>query len=569
MFDLPLWRQNVLLIFFTFVISLTILAPMGSDVYMPDLINIDSRNHVGIIVMAKQALDEGQLPVRVSRTEHHGLRYPLFQFYSPFYYTLAGAIYKWITPSNPYITLKIMLIMGMMIGGLFAYRCANKITGRPSIAFLASALYMCAPYTLITIHFRAACPENFAMGLIPVIAYYTLGLFDKDNRLKTTLILAISWAILLLTHTITFFYTAVFSSFLMMVYCAYTKQYQPIFYMLRAFFIAFLLSFWYIAPMFIIKPLLFINDLIYNPYVYRELTPFSSLLSFSSVAPTPLPGPVFHAPFGDLSLFPIYAGIGIPTLFALGYAIFCLFTTIPLALRVKIACLLLTFLMALLFMWLPFDIYSLLPSIFQMAQFPYRIMAQTQWIGWLLFILVLNWAYFKKPMLATSLISILAIIILSCASWIPTQRNSNKTIDDMVNDPKIVYGNIAYLLTLDSVTTYMPEKMEEGELGKNCTLKQGVIQCMVTVKPGVDALRLPILYYPNLLKITLDGKPTEYYATFGVEGNKVALLAVTEGTHFVSASFVGYQDANIISLLAFIGVLIALISLELYHRRAK
>lgn len=569
MFELSPWRQTLLLLLFTCALSLAILAPMGSDVYMPDLINVDSRNHVGIIVMAKEALDEGQLPVRVSRTEHHGLRYPLFQFYSPLYYTIAGSIYKWITPENPYITLKIMLILGMMIGGLFSYRCANKITGRTSISLLASAFYMCAPYTLITIHFRAACPENFALGLIPVIVYYTLSLFDNENRLKTTLILALAWTILLLTHTITFFYTAVFSSFLMLIYCVYTKQYQPLFYMCRAFFICFLLCFWYIAPMFIIKPLLFINDLIYNPFVYRELTPLSGLFSLSSIAPTPAPGPIFHAPFGDLSLFPIYASIGIPSLLAVGYAIFYLFTIIPLEFRVRVACLLLTFLLALLFMWLPIDIYSLLPSIFQMAQFPYRLLAQTQWISWLMFIVVMNWAYLNKPLLTTSTISFLAIIILSSASWVPTQGNSNKTIDDMVKDPKIVYGNIAYLLTLDSVTTYMPEKFEDGVLGENCTLKQGVIQCMVEVKPGVDALRLPILYYPHLLSITVDGQNVEYFPTFGADGNKVALLAVTEGTHFVSASFVGYQDANIISLLVFLGVVIALITLQLSHRRAK
>lgn len=569
MFELSIWRQNFLLILFVFALSLAILAPMGSDEFMPDLINVDARNHVGIIVMAKEALDEGQMPVRVSRTEHHGLRYPLFQFYSPFYYTLAGSIYKWVTPSNPYITLKIMLMMGMMIGGLFAYRCANKITGRPSISFLAAALYMCAPYTLITIHFRAACPENFAMGLIPVIVFYTLGLFDNDNRLKTTLLLGLAWSILLLTHTITFFYTAVFSSFLMMVYCAYTKQYQPMFYMFRAFFVTFLLCFWYIAPMFIIKPLLFISGYIYNPYVYRELTLLSGLFSFSMVAPTPAPGPIFYPPFGTLSLFPIYASLGIPTLCTIGYAIYCLFTTLPHEFRVRVACLLLTFLMALLLMWLPIDVYSLLPSIFQMAQFPYRLLAQTQWIGWLIFILVFNWAYINKSVTASTVIIFLALIILSCASWIPTHGNGNKSIHDVVTNPKIVYADEAYLLTLDSVTTYMPEKIEEGELGKNCSIKKGVIQCMVNVKPGVDALRLPILYYPQLLNITVDGQKVEYYPAFGAEGSKVALLAVTEGTHFVSASFVGYQDANLISLLVFLGVLIALINLQFFHRRTK
>lgn len=579
MHELPLGRQRFLLICFTFIVSLAILAPLGSNQYMPDLINIDFRNHVSIIVMAKEAMDEGQIPIRVSRTEHNSLRYPLFQFYSPFYYTIAGGIYKWITPQNPYIALKIMLTLGLMLGGLFAYRCAYKITQRGDISLLSSAFYMCSPYTLITIHFRSACPENFALGLIPGIIYYTLLLFEKQDRSKNTLVLALLWSILLLTHTITFFYTAVFLSLLALIYCCQTKQYHVLLSLVRAYLVTLVLCFWYIAPMLIIKPFLFINELIYNPFVYKALTPLSALLSFSALSPTPLPGPIFHPPSGDLSLFAVYASIGLPALFSVAGAVYYLFSNIPDFLRTKIASLILVFLIVLIFLWIPFDIYSWLPGIFQMAQFPYRLLSQTQWLSYLIFILVLQQAY-CKALSHSTVILLLALILLSCASWIPTQENSQNTIEKMVKQPTMGYGNIAYLLTLESVVTYMPESIEDGEIGKNCGIQKGMITCTITPKTGVNSVRLPILYYPHLLKITLDGETTEYYPTFGWEGKKVVLLAVPDGTHIITAKFTGYRDANIISLLTFCAVIFALtliyakkqglrINLTQFHRWVK
>jgi hypothetical protein len=65
-----------------------LLAPMASNTVIPEVPDHDHVNPVGIIVQARQAMEEDQLPLRVAPWEHAGFRYPLFQFYSPLVYTV-------------------------------------------------------------------------------------------------------------------------------------------------------------------------------------------------------------------------------------------------------------------------------------------------------------------------------------------------------------------------------------------------------------------------------------------------------------------------------------------------
>jgi hypothetical protein len=68
------------------VVAISLLAPMASNEILPAA--VDHGNHVAMIIQGRMALEEGQFPLRVAPWQHNSWRYPLYQFYSPFVYTV-------------------------------------------------------------------------------------------------------------------------------------------------------------------------------------------------------------------------------------------------------------------------------------------------------------------------------------------------------------------------------------------------------------------------------------------------------------------------------------------------
>src|SRR5688572_15233129 len=66
---------------------------------------MDICNHVSGIIEARNALKEGQFPIRVPPRQNDNERYALYQFYGNFPYTLGGVMYR-TTRIDPYAILK-------------------------------------------------------------------------------------------------------------------------------------------------------------------------------------------------------------------------------------------------------------------------------------------------------------------------------------------------------------------------------------------------------------------------------------------------------------------------------
>lgn len=145
------------------LVALALLAPMASDTILPGA--PDHANHVALIIQAKMGLDEGQFPLRVAPWQHNGWRYPVYQFYSPFPYTIAGLIYKWVTPSNPFAAYKLMIWLSLSLAGFFLYHLALFLTKSRPASLLAGAAYITAPYFLITSTHAGRSPRWSLRGL--------------------------------------------------------------------------------------------------------------------------------------------------------------------------------------------------------------------------------------------------------------------------------------------------------------------------------------------------------------------------------------------------------------------
>src|SRR5215213_433345 len=71
------------------LVILIMLAPLASA-SMPDSPAQDLANHVSGIIEARNALAEGQFPIRVAPNQINRERYPIFQFYGNLPYMAGG-----------------------------------------------------------------------------------------------------------------------------------------------------------------------------------------------------------------------------------------------------------------------------------------------------------------------------------------------------------------------------------------------------------------------------------------------------------------------------------------------
>ena len=104
-----------------------------------------------------------------------------------------------------------------------------------------------------------------------------------------------------------------------------------------------------------------------------------------------------------------------------------------------------------------------------------------------------------------------------------------------------------------------------------CSKEQALIKCEVNIKEAKAAVQIPLLYYPQALKITLDGQAIPYDATF-LDVSRInkkmmhdtlldyhdwspflaTTIIIPQGMHMISAQFVGLAWANKLSLFSWL-----------------
>ena len=117
--------------------------------------------HCSGIIEAYNALAEGQFPVRVAPshngghggTDFGGVRYPLFQFYGQFPYTLGGLL-CFAFGVNAFTAWKLVQLGALALGGWYAYRCGLAATRRPRASLVGGVVFVTAPYMWTYLHAR-------------------------------------------------------------------------------------------------------------------------------------------------------------------------------------------------------------------------------------------------------------------------------------------------------------------------------------------------------------------------------------------------------------------------------
>jgi hypothetical protein len=533
-------RSAVLVAALYAALAAGLLAPLAANTVLPDAYDVP--NHVAMIVQARAAIEEGQFPLRVAPRDHTGWRYPLFQFYSPLPYTLAGLLYKIAVPHNPYLAYKVILLVFLVVGGLFVYRLSVWLVGSRAAALLAGALYMAAPYGLINIHARAAFTEAVAQGLLAVVVYYGCRCYASPRR-RFLLAAALSWCALALTHLITFLCAIVFLGLLFGLLGgrgsrAGRRAARPAI----ALAWGIVLALPALAPA-VAAPYLRIHHPGYlvNPYSRSWLTPLFGLLSPVSVSPEPLPGHDYGTPH-------LHPAVGWPMLVAAGVVLQGLLggRTPPQPRRGRglAGPLLAVFGAALFVTWSPFDFWSWLPSSFHVPQFSYRFLTHVMWTGALLAAIALTWM-FGRRLDARHVAVGLLLIGLSSGSYLPSPRASRVTIQQLVEHPEIGPAGETYLPRQDSFAEVVVPGLTlrpVAETQRDCRQTGATTSCLVSV-PARTLAQLPVLFYPDLLHVTVDGRRASYLPTR--EGDRLlAAVDLDQGAHEVRATFRGLRWAN-------------------------
>ena len=175
----------------------------------------DAAVHISGVIEARNALAEGQFPVRVAPSHDGGyggtdigqVRVPLFQFYGNFPYTLGGLLYA--GTADPYTAWKLVQFGALAAGGFYTYLAARRATRRPRVAALAGLVFMTAPYVWCDLHARFAFTELVSFGLLPVAFYYADRAFASPRK-RYIILSGVAWALLALSHNVAYLYASAY-----------------------------------------------------------------------------------------------------------------------------------------------------------------------------------------------------------------------------------------------------------------------------------------------------------------------------------------------------------------------
>jgi hypothetical protein len=535
-----------------YLLAVAMLSPLAHH-DLPDSPANDCANHVSGIIEARNALLEGQFPIRVAPHACEGMRYPVFQYYGNFPYT-AGALLYLVPSVSPYTAFKAVILIGLLVGSFFTFRCSWRISRSWAPSLLAGAVFCLAPYLLTDIHARFAYPEVVSFCLLPPLFYSCLRAF-QTRRPSAVLGCALAWGLLALSHNVTYLYaSALFATYFVSFLGWRRKALDRLVRLGVAHLLGFLLAAWYLLPQALTLSSLVISQLKDSVAQARALTPLSILLAPTMVRPFPSPPP--YNMFGLQVGWPILAAVLLSAYYAWS----------PRRRRSVagrwVRRLVLVFGVSFLVAWSPVNFWPLVPKPFHYVQFPYRLlMFTTLWGSTLV-------GYALKHLLPQGLrlphfcFGVL-LLGLAASPYLPSPRITEEvSVEGEISSPNMGRGGaeVIYRLAPDGplhtarplLDTAPPPQLLRVEetrpqtcLGRVTTFsRRGGRPCLA---------QLPVLYYPGLLRVRDGGRPVPQLSL-----NGLLTVPLGPGKHHIEVCFVGLRWANRASATAWYLVLAAL-----------
>jgi hypothetical protein len=148
-------------------------------------------------------LRAGRLYPRWCPDFYGGYGSPLFLFYAPVPYAVAGSLAA--AGLTPFTALKLDAVLGSLFAGLGAYALVWLETRQRPAALLGALLYLAAPYRIACLFERGDIGEFMSLGVLPVaLALYRAAVLElRPFRARRILVVAaFVHAVLIMTHPI-------------------------------------------------------------------------------------------------------------------------------------------------------------------------------------------------------------------------------------------------------------------------------------------------------------------------------------------------------------------------------
>ena len=165
----------------------------------PGFYSMQDDMHIFRLQQFSQCIQDGQIPCRHIADGGFGYGYPLFNFYSPFFYLLSWLVSQ--LGLSFIDSIKTTVILLNLVGIVGIYLLSSKLFKNKYTSLLATTFFAFFPYRATDIYVRGAFAEIMAISLIPLVAYFHHNYSNKAT--KTNLIFAtISSVCLFLSHNL-------------------------------------------------------------------------------------------------------------------------------------------------------------------------------------------------------------------------------------------------------------------------------------------------------------------------------------------------------------------------------
>lgn len=201
--------------------------------------------HLLRVIGVDKILKDGAFPPFISSVFCNGFGYAINVFYPPLV-TYGPLIFK-LFCTHYYDAIKVYTYLTILISSISMYHLVKEISNRRDVALVAAIIYTFIPYRLETIYNRFAIGEFSAYMFIPLVflGLYNLLYGDKKKHYFIT----IGAVGLMLTHTLSTEYTAIFAFIYLLANCNKLKNKEVIKKIIINLVFVLLISSFFLVPL--------------------------------------------------------------------------------------------------------------------------------------------------------------------------------------------------------------------------------------------------------------------------------------------------------------------------------
>jgi hypothetical protein len=228
--------------------------------------------------------------------------------------------------------------------------------------------------------------------------------------------------------------------------------------------------------------------------------------------------------------------------------------------------------LAVIVTWSPVDFWSWLPRAAHVVQFSYRFLSQVAWIGALLFAYAAVIAGRGSRSAPRDIAACILVLLVAHGSFLPPATDAKVDLNHLVLSPDMGWGQDDYLFNPKLVPPDEPGQAQlvtpVEKMPPQCARVADTVTCHLAVTDRPTRAQLPVLFYPKLLDLTVNGQPASY---FPMSYHTVVLTGVQldPGAYDLTARFRGLPSANLVSALAWFATVSALVVFLARDARSK